>query len=123
MITGVGVVKRKLTILAILAAIITVGIFVADILRPRQEPENTESAVDVQEEAHISAAKTLLPVMGVGETAAFPDAEQGAAYTSDNPGVLTVDPDTGIMTANAAGYANVEEKRADSSAKNLLRGR
>lgn len=49
--------------------------------------------------------------MGVGETAAVP-AAQGDAFTCDRTNVLTVNEASGLMTANAEGYAIVTKKSA-----------
>ena len=76
--------------------------------------EKTQSATEkpdaaVPPETNIVSDPML--TMGVGETGAVPAAE-GDAFTCDRTNVLTVNESSGLMTANAEGYAIVTKKSA-----------
>lgn len=116
--------KRKLSLLAVLAAVIIIGIILSDILRAchHDVKDKANAAPSTAAETVVAAApavvKSPLLTMGAGEEAVFPsEGSSSAAYTSDDPGVLTVDPKTGKLTAAAPGYATVTLKANGASSK------
>ncbi len=89
----------------------------------------TESAPATQQEnkqqkkADISSAFSTVSdpmlTMGVEEVCVFPQ-QDGASYSCDRTDVLTVDAESGLMTAKKEGYAIVTAKSGSSTAKTYV---